>query len=667
MAATSASRALTNPPVWWRGASHADHRRTEAPGGRERHRSHSQEHRLHSHCQQEFQYLSRPVQDPRRARGPCEHIEDTIGAEEPIQIAAVLRACSRTSRAYSMPVTCRLGMGEARSRCGSIARLLKIDDNPYSQTSLGHVSSLERVATGGMWMGMVLASLPGWLSTENYMNFCSHARNYVATVNYVTGRAGRRRYQHFGFFLMQSAISGRAQGFSMASSSRQAIPDPFLDMDIPVPNTFQFPQLDVSPELRESNHYDYPMDEFSLADVDQDSDPDPYIDLVENPTTDVVPEPLVPQPLPHEHWTFTLHDGDTDDFDLDDIEQDELGQDDDVGPRTMPHAGSAPIIDMPDIVHRFPLPPPRVPAAETYDRAHQKWYIRLILLFVLLLHTHHHVSFRACSLILFCMCKIFIALFLIPSDDNMPTTLNTTLARLSIQERFITMAVYPTCHTFTPAVAHPDEACNAQCSICEQGLYPRVRYYAGRNRSPAFLWRSVLIPGRHALGLVKTQWYGIWIKGNSALRASTDKTPRELEEIHKYLAEFEFPPFIGRLNPQVGEPAGGSLSADNYKALATIFGVLTSLISMVTKIPLIWEKFLKPPLHELSKKTNSWHKNLAEWEKKHGDKYRAQQAELKAIATDPLHPSHAKTQKKKKGKRPISNINQDIHIQGVDE
>ncbi|KAF8497278.1 hypothetical protein JB92DRAFT_2834462 [Gautieria morchelliformis] len=114
--------------------------------------------------------------------------------------------------AYSMPVTCRLGMGEARSRCGSIARLLKIDDNPYSQTSLGHVSSLERVAAGGMWMGMVLASLPGWLSTENYVNFCSHARNYVATVNYVTRRAGRRRYQHFGFFLMVCAAQEETGG-----------------------------------------------------------------------------------------------------------------------------------------------------------------------------------------------------------------------------------------------------------------------------------------------------------------------------------------------------------------------------------------------------------------------------------------------------------------------
>lgn len=36
-------------------------------------------------------------------------------------------------------------------------------------------------------------------------------------------------------------------------------------------------------------------------------------------------------------------------------------------------------------------------------------------------------------------------------------------------------------------------------------------------------------------GLVKTQWYSIWIKRNSALRASTDVNKRELDAIHEHL------------------------------------------------------------------------------------------------------------------------------------
>ena len=87
-------------------------------------------------------------------------------------------------------------------------------------------------------------------------------------------------------------------------------------------------------------------------------------------------------------------------------------------------------------------------------------------------------------------------------------------------------------------------------------------------------------------GIVKTQWYSQWIK-QKALQASTNKQPRELDQIHEFLKtvrvnyictdyittisyfQFESPLWAGHLPVQVGEPAGGSLTADEYKFATT--------------------------------------------------------------------------------------------------
>ncbi|KAF8324274.1 uncharacterized protein EI90DRAFT_2347995 [Cantharellus anzutake] len=87
------------------------------------------------------------------------------------------------------------------------------------------------------------------------------------------------------------------------------------------------------------------------------------------------------------------------------------------------------------------------------------------------------------------------------------------------------------------------------------------------------------------LGLAKNQWYYVWIKGRSALRANTDAgTQRELQVLHDFLASLEVPPWVGRLPSRLGEPAGGSLSADEYKLLLTVFGPLA--------IPCVWDMHL---------------------------------------------------------------------------
>jgi hypothetical protein len=86
-------------------------------------------------------------------------------------------------------------------------------------------------------------------------------------------------------------------------------------------------------------------------------------------------------------------------------------------------------------------------------------------------------------------------------------------------------------------------------------------------------------------GIVKTLWYNKWIQ-TSALCKSTDKRARELDIIHKFLAtvriclvlvslpsltqnQFKVPLWAGQLPSRVGEPAGGSLTADEYKLAVT--------------------------------------------------------------------------------------------------
>ncbi|KAJ7791987.1 hypothetical protein B0H14DRAFT_2395176, partial [Mycena olivaceomarginata] len=95
------------------------------------------------------------------------------------------------------------------------------------------------------------------------------------------------------------------------------------------------------------------------------------------------------------------------------------------------------------------------------------------------------------------------------------------------------------------------------------------------------------------LGVAKTQWYGYWVK-NGCLRATdinfgrdcnTPGRERELNDIHKFLESFESPLWAGRLPLHVGEPAGGSLTADEYKFAVTGPWAIA--------VPLVWDRWLK--------------------------------------------------------------------------
>ncbi|GBE87456.1 hypothetical protein SCP_1101320 [Sparassis crispa] len=125
------------------------------------------------------------------------------------------------------------------------------------------------------------------------------------------------------------------------------------------------------------------------------------------------------------------------------------------------------------------------------------------------------------------------------------------------------------------------------------------------------------------LGIVKTQWYAVWIQGSgSALQSSTEKTPRELNVIHRFLEMFESPSWAGQLPARIGEPAGGSLTADEYRS--ALIGPLAIVI------PIVWEAFIEDSQdqYECAKKRYDtalvkYKKELAAWErnfaKKHGE------------------------------------------------
>ncbi|KAJ7017492.1 hypothetical protein C8F04DRAFT_1215036 [Mycena alexandri] len=85
------------------------------------------------------------------------------------------------------------------------------------------------------------------------------------------------------------------------------------------------------------------------------------------------------------------------------------------------------------------------------------------------------------------------------------------------------------------------------------------------------------------LGVAKTQWYGQWIK-TKTLRPNTEKFERELDFIHKFMQTYESPLWAGHLPLRVGEPAGGSLTADEYKFAVT--GPWAIIM------PIVWERFL---------------------------------------------------------------------------
>ncbi|KII83669.1 hypothetical protein PLICRDRAFT_180270 [Plicaturopsis crispa FD-325 SS-3] len=129
-------------------------------------------------------------------------------------------------------------------------------------------------------------------------------------------------------------------------------------------------------------------------------------------------------------------------------------------------------------------------------------------------------------------------------------------------------------------------------------------------RLPYFdLVRYTIIDPMHniLLGLAKTQWYSIWIQG-SALRSSTEKKPRELDVIHRFLETFESPLWAGKLPLRVGEPAGGNLTADEYKFSITV--------PLAIVVPIVWETFIEESQDSYDKSMKRYEKAVKIYDKK---------------------------------------------------
>ncbi|KAJ6540384.1 hypothetical protein B0H19DRAFT_1077796 [Mycena capillaripes] len=119
--------------------------------------------------------------------------------------------------------------------------------------------------------------------------------------------------------------------------------------------------------------------------------------------------------------------------------------------------------------------------------------------------------------------------------------------------------------------------------------FARLKYFV--------LVRYTVIDPMHnlLLSVAKTQWYTQWIKTNT-LRADTGKFTRELFFIHDFLSsvlnlmQYEAPLWAGKLPQRVGEPAGGALTADEYKMAVT--GPWAIIM------PIVWERFLEEANNE---------------------------------------------------------------------
>ncbi len=111
------------------------------------------------------------------------------------------------------------------------------------------------------------------------------------------------------------------------------------------------------------------------------------------------------------------------------------------------------------------------------------------------------------------------------------------------------------------------------------------------------------------------------------------------------------PLWVGRLPTDVGYPAGGSLSADEYKALITIycpvivsliFGYYIHSVLTVSRYPLLWKEWQPLAQRDYEKKLKNWETNerkrvqrIEQGKAKPADKEPASKPELR------MHPDDA--------------------------
>ncbi|TFK48343.1 hypothetical protein OE88DRAFT_1613496, partial [Heliocybe sulcata] len=140
-------------------------------------------------------------------------------------------------------------------------------------------------------------------------------------------------------------------------------------------------------------------------------------------------------------------------------------------------------------------------------------------------------------------------------------------------------------------------------------------------RLPYFdlVWFTLIDPMHNVLlGLAKNQWYARWIQ-TKALWAPTSKSEREIGMLHNFLETVESPLWAGRLPLRMGEPAGGSLTADKYKFAST--SVLLIVVSYnsytIISIPIIWDVYLDSAVAALGSARERYEAETEQYKKDH--------------------------------------------------
>ncbi|GBE78372.1 hypothetical protein SCP_0112570 [Sparassis crispa] len=124
---------------------------------------------------------------------------------------------------------------------------------------------------------------------------------------------------------------------------------------------------------------------------------------------------------------------------------------------------------VPHEVHEVPrdMPPNSI---DIFTDAAEHWFWRVLLLLCSWLHLHYHVPYCTCALILQVMQLIFVAVGLLSTQADAPTTLLTAIKRLHLGDNFEIKAMCPSCRRIFPS----SPSLTLRCSSCNIPLFKRV-------------------------------------------------------------------------------------------------------------------------------------------------------------------------------------------------
>ena len=118
----------------------------------------------------------------------------------------------------------------------------------------------------------------------------------------------------------------------------------------------------------------------------------------------------------------------------------------------------------------IPIKQPRRSPLKAYDESHSNAFIRVLIILVALLHTKHHVPFRACNFILFSLGTVLLSMGFITTDMAIPQSLQTVLKRLNLEDRFTVFPICARCHRIFRTDISPDSL----CPDCKLSLFKPV-------------------------------------------------------------------------------------------------------------------------------------------------------------------------------------------------